>query len=40
MNYIGDYGKCRQYARLTMSNSPSEVKEVREFETKKIHIEL
>jgi hypothetical protein len=40
MNYIADYGKCRKYARLTMSNSPSEVKEVREFETKKVHIEL
>ena len=40
MNYLSDYGKCRVYVRKAMSKCLREVKEVREFEVKKIDIEL
>ena len=39
-NYLGDYGKCRKYVREVMFKCMKEVKEVKAFKTKKIHIEL
>ena len=39
-NYISDYTQCRKYVRSVMSKSGKEIKEVRQFETRKIHIEL
>ena len=39
-NYLVDYGKCRSYVRSVISNSGNEIKEVKSFETKKIHMEL
>ena len=39
-NLIGDYNECRRYVRLTMAKSQQEVKEVKAFKTKKIHIQL
>ncbi len=40
MNLISDYGKCRQYVRTAMSSCLREIKEVNEFEVKKIDIIL
>jgi len=39
-NEIGDYSKCRNYVRLTMSNCMKEVKQVSTFVAKKIDITL
>lgn len=39
-NYIGDYVRCRREVRLAMSNCANEVKEVKAFKTRKVHIEL
>ena len=39
-NYIGDYGKCRSYVRLTLAKCTEEVEKVKAFKTRKIHIEL
>ena len=38
-NYIIDYEQCRKHVRSVMSKSGKEIKQVRQFETKKIHIE-
>jgi hypothetical protein len=39
-NYISDYNACRKYVRSVMSKCFNEIKEVKAFETRKIHIEL
>lgn len=39
-NYISDYNQCRRHVRSVMSKSGNEIKEVKAFETRKIHIEL
>lgn len=39
-NFISNYEQCRKHVRSVMSKSSNEIKEVKTFETKKIHIEL
>jgi len=39
-NYLGEYGACRKYVREVMSKCIGEVKEVKEFKTRKVHIEI
>lgn len=40
INYLVDYAKCRSYVRATMFCCIGEIKEVKEFEVKKVDIHL
>lgn len=40
MNFIKDYAKCREYVHEAMTKCLHEVKEVTNFEVKKIDIQL